>query len=192
MARHKKGRGRSPDRGGSGGGAGAGAGTSKPGSSGFGGFLKKRAPIYLGLVALFLVFVIPELTKGGLEDTLPELAADDRRVVDALMGYSGPDGSGHTMMDAISDKITEEFGDKIYDHKDTAIEIAVSPFPAEGGRGSDGGEAGAAAAAYEVSFVVDTHKGGLDYVWTVDVDSGRVTSDDPASKHVVDVVNFYD
>ena len=37
-------------------------------------FLKKRAPIYLALIAMFVVFVIPEMTKGTLEKSFPELS----------------------------------------------------------------------------------------------------------------------
>ena len=58
----------------------------------FKAFLKKRAPVYLGLIALFVVFVIPELTKGDLESSLPELSAEEQQVVDILMGYNGPNG----------------------------------------------------------------------------------------------------
>lgn len=161
-------------------------GAKPPGSSGssFGAFLKKRAPIYLGLLALFLVFVIPELTKGSLEDVLPELEADDARVVGMLMSYSGPDGSGFSMGEAISDKITEEFGGGIYGHKDTAVTVVVSMAADR--------EAAVEKETYDVEFEIDTHKGQLYYAWTVDADSGTVTSDDPSSKHVVDIVNFYD
>lgn len=178
MARDKrKKKAKEPDR--------DGAKPSGSSNSSFRAFLKKRAPIYLGLVALFLVFVVPEITKGGLEDVLPELEAGDARVVSMLMSYSGPDGSGFSMGEAISDKITEEFGDRIYGHKETAVTIVVS---------AAGGESAAAMEkeAYDVEFGVDTHKGQLHYTWTVDADSGTVTSDDPSSKHLVDVVNFYD
>lgn len=170
MARDRRKKGRNTDR--------DDAAPDKPSESSFKAFLKKRAPIYLGLVALFLVFVIPELTKAGLDDVLPELAEDDQRVVDVLMSYNGPDGSGFTMAEAISDKITEEFGDEIYGHRGTSTEISVSL--AKG------------AAAYDVSLKVHTREGDLEYVWEVDTDSGRVTSGDPASKHIVDIVNFYD
>ena len=46
----------------------------KPKKSDFKAFLKKRAPIYLGIIALFVVFVIPEFTKGDLESSLPEFS----------------------------------------------------------------------------------------------------------------------
>ena len=36
-----------------------------------GEFLKKRAPIYLAIIALLIVFFVPELTKGTLQDHIP-------------------------------------------------------------------------------------------------------------------------
>ena len=99
----------------------------KPKKSDFKAFLRKRAPIYLGLTALFVVFVIPELTKGDLESSLPELAADKQQIVDMLMQYNGPNESGLTVMEAISSKISEEYPDeKIFDNKKTNVELTVT------------------------------------------------------------------
>ena len=39
----------------------------KPKKNDFKSFLIKRAPIYLALIAMLVVFVIPEMTKGTLE-----------------------------------------------------------------------------------------------------------------------------
>jgi len=92
----------------------------KPKKNDFKSFLKKRAPVYLGLIALFVVFVIPELTKGDLESSLPELSAEDQQVVDILMGYNGPNEFGLTVMEAIENKISDEYPDeRIYDNKKT-------------------------------------------------------------------------
>ena len=189
MARDKRKKAKRPDRDGgkgdrSAGGGGGGGATS---GSSFKAFLKKRAPIYLGLLALFLVFVIPELTKGSLEDALPELDAADARIVGMLMSYSGPDGSGFSMRDAISERITEEFGDRIYGHEDTEISITVWEEPGEMAR------AGLEPDEYIVIFEIDTHKGGLAYEWFVNYTTGAVTAPpDSPSKHIVDIVNFYD
>lgn len=191
MARDRRKKPRKHGREDSGAAAGGGGGTGG-GSSGssFGKFLKKRAPIYLGILALFLVFVIPELTKAGLDDILPELEdADERRALDTLMAYSGPDRTGFTMKEAISGKIAEEFGDSIYGHKNTTASVMVvvapqSPQAEAAGGGAEG--------TYEVILEVDTHKGSLSYEWTVDPGSGAVDSDDPPSEYLVDYVNFYD
>lgn len=170
----------------------AGGKTKKRSSSGFAGFLKKRAPIYLGILALFLVFVIPELTKSDLGDLLPELSGEDGRVVGILLGYDGGDGTGLSVMDSLSDKITGEFGDDVYGDDDTGVTIIVSPAtsPSEDGAivpvevGTD--------EIYDVYFELESRKGTLNYTWTVDVGSGSITGNDAASKHVIDIVRFYD
>ncbi len=84
----------------------------KPKKSDFKAFLKKRAPIYLGIMGLFMLFVVPDLMKADLESTFPELSSEEQQVVDILMGYNGPNESGLTVMDAISMKISEEYPDE--------------------------------------------------------------------------------
>jgi len=48
----------------------------KPRESEFKKFVKKRAPIYLGVIALLIVFVVPELTKSNLENSFPNDLTD--------------------------------------------------------------------------------------------------------------------
>ena len=149
-----------------------------PKKSDFKAFLRKRAPIYLGLIALFVVFVIPEFTKGDLESSLPKLSADKQQVVDILMQYNGPNQSGLTVMEAISNKIGEEYPDEnIFDNKKTNVELTVTELESE---------------QYQVVLIFESHKGVLDYDWNVNSNSGNITSNNPASKHIIDTVNFYD
>ena len=150
----------------------------KPERSDFKAFLKKRAPIYLGLIALFAVFVIPEFTKGDLESSLPELPAEEQQVVDVLMGYSGPNQSGLTVMEAISNRIAEEYpGEKIYNNKKTAVDLTVSSIDSE---------------KYQVVLNFTSHKGKINYDWNVDANSGDITSNNQDSKHIINLVDFYD
>jgi hypothetical protein len=86
--------------------------TVKPKKSEFKAFLKKRAPIYLGIVGLFVLFVVPEFTKGSLESSFPELTVNEQKVIGILMGYDGPNDSGLTVMDAITNKISDEYPDE--------------------------------------------------------------------------------
>ena len=51
----------------------------KPKKNDFKSFLRKRAPIYLALIAMLVVFVIPEMTKGTLEKSLPELSVENQQ-----------------------------------------------------------------------------------------------------------------
>ncbi len=150
----------------------------KPKKSDFKAFLRKRAPIYLGLIALFVVFVIPELTKGDLESSFPELTSEEQQVVDVLMGYNGPNESGLTVMEAISDKISEEYPDeKIFDNKKTIVELIISSIDSE---------------EYQVILNFESHKGEMNYDWSVDMSSGEITSNNPESKYIIDLVDFYD
>lgn len=150
----------------------------KPKKSEFKAFLKKRAPIYLGLIALFVVFVIPELTKGDLESCFPEISTEEQQVVDVLMGYNGPNESGLTVMDAISMKISEEYPDeRIYANKKTTCDLIVSSVDSD---------------THQIVLNFASHKGEMNYDWNVDISSGKITANNPASKHIIDLVDYYD
>jgi len=150
----------------------------KPKKSDFKAFLRKRAPIYLGIMGLFILFVVPDLMKGDLESSFPELSSEEQQVVDILMRYNGPNESGLTVMDAISMKISEEYPDeKIYDNKKTNVELTVSSVGSE---------------EYQVVLNFESHKGEMNYNWNVDIDSGKITSNNQESKYIIDLVDFYD
>ena len=150
----------------------------KPKKSDFKAFLRKRAPIYLGIIGLFILFVVPDLMKGDLESSLPELSSEEQQVVDVLMGYNGPNESGLTVMDAISMKISEEYPDeRIFDNKKTKVELTVSNIDSD---------------EYQVVLNFESHKGEMNYNWNVDMDSGKITSNNQESKYIIDLVDFYD
>jgi len=150
----------------------------KPKKNDFKAFLKKRAPIYLGIIGLFILFVVPDLMKGDLESSFPELSSEEQQVVDILMGYNGPNESGLTVMDAIEMKIDEEYSDKkIYDNKKTKVELTVSSMGSE---------------EYQVVLNFESHKGEMNYNWNVDMSSGKITSNNQESKYIIDLVDFYD
>ena len=150
----------------------------KPKKSDFKSFLKKRAPIYLALIAMFVIFVVPELTKSNLESSLPELSSEEQQVVDILMGYNGPNESGLTVMEAISNKIAEEYSDeKIFDNKKTTVDLTVSNIDSE---------------KYHVVFNFESHKGEMNYDWNVDMGSEEIVSNNSESKYIIDLVDFYD
>jgi len=150
----------------------------KPKKSDFKAFLRKRAPIYLGIIGLFIIFIVPDLTKSDLESSFPELSSEEQQAVDILMGYNGPNESGLTVMDAISNKISEEYSDeKIYDNKKTNVELVVSSLDSE---------------EYQIVLNFDSHKEDFQYDWNVNMNSEEITSNNPESKHIIDVVDFYD
>ena len=150
----------------------------KPKKSDFKAFLRKRAPIYLGIMGLFILFVVPDLMKGDLESSFPELSSKEEQIVDILMGYNGPNDSGLTVMDAISMKISEEYPDeKIYDSKKTKVELTVSNIDSE---------------LYQVVLNFKSHKGEMNYDWNVDMSSEKIVSNNQESKYIIDLVDFYD
>ena len=150
----------------------------KPKKNDFKAFLKKRAPIYLGIMGLFMLFVVPDLMKGDLESSFPELSSEEQQVIDVLMGYNGPNESGLTVMDAISMKISEEYPDeKIYDNKKTNVSLTVSSIDSE---------------EYQVVLNFESHKDDFHYDWNVVMSSGEIISNNQESKYIIDLVDFYD
>ena len=150
----------------------------KPKKNDFKSFLKKRAPIYLALIAMLIVFVIPELTKGDLESSFPELTSEEEQVLDILMNYNGPNGSGLTVMDAITNKISEEYPDeKIFDHKKTIVDLTMSKINDE---------------EYNIKLNFKSYKGELNYDWNIEKSLEKITSNNQDSKYIIDLVDFYD
>jgi hypothetical protein len=150
----------------------------KPKKNDFKAFLKKRAPIYLALIAMLVVFVIPEYTKGTLEKSFPEFSAEEQQVIDILMKYDGPNDSGLTVLEALENKIDEEYPDeKIFDHRKTTVDLIITNIDSE---------------EYKVNFNFKSQKGEMDYNWNVNVISEEISSNNSESKHIIDLVKYYD
>ncbi|QLH03639.1 hypothetical protein C5F47_08860 [Nitrosopumilus cobalaminigenes] len=150
----------------------------KPKKNDFKSFLKKRAPIYLALIAMLVVFVIPEYTKGTLEKSFPEFSAEEQQVIDILMKYDGPNNDGLTVLEALENKIEEEYpNEKIYDHKKTVVDLVVTNVDSE---------------EYKVNFNFKSHNGEMNYDWNVNVISEEISSNNPDAKYIIDLVNYYD
>jgi hypothetical protein len=150
----------------------------KPKKNDFKSFLKKRAPIYLALIAMLVVFVIPEMTKGTLEKSFPELSDEDQQVIDILMKYDGPNDDGLTVMEALENKISEEYpNEKIFDHKKTVVDLAVTKLNSE---------------EYQVNFNFKSHKGEMNHDWNVNVESEKIIANNSQGKHIIELVNYYD
>jgi len=140
-------------------------------------FLKKRAPFYLAAIALIIISAQGILSEKNLESSLPEFSAEEQQVVDILMKYDGGNG-GYTMMDAISNQIEEAYPDeKVFDHRKTVVELSVSNVDLD---------------KYSLVLNFKSHKGEIDFNWNVNTETGKITSDNSKSKHLIDVVDFYD
>ena len=147
-------------------------------SSSFGSFLKKRAPFYLAGITILMVFVIPELTKGDLQTSLPELSVEDQKIANIVLNYDGPNETGLTVIEAIADKIEEEYpNEKIYDNKKTKVDLAVTFLEAN---------------EYHVVLSFESYNGELNYDWNVNAESGDISSNSQDAKNVINLVDFYD
>ena len=151
----------------------------KPKESPFKKFLKKRAPVYLAVIAIVIIFIVPELTKGDLQSSLPQdLSDDERLVVDTLMSYKGPNDEGLSIMDAISNQISDNYpNEKIYDNKKTKVDVAVTKLEGE---------------KYQVIFDFQSYKEDLHYDWNLNIQNGEIEGNDKDSKYIIDLVDFYD
>ena len=97
----------------------------------FGAFLKKRAPIYLGLLGLFFIFAYPALTENNLNSILDDsFQGNERIAVDMVKFYSGPNDTGITIFEVIEEKINEKYeGVKIFDDENTSATFFVESIP---------------------------------------------------------------
>ncbi|MGI0041471.1 MAG: hypothetical protein ACRD94_05850 [Nitrosopumilaceae archaeon] len=154
----------------------------KPKKSDFKVFLKKRAPIYLGIIAIFVIFVIPELTKSDLQSSFPDnLTNDQKQIVEILMSYNGPNEKGLTVVNAIIEQIAEEYPDeKIYDNKKTKVDLVVSSVDESTEK------------RYRVVLTFESYKGNLEYVWSVNPDTKKIKAENSNAKHIIDLVNYSD
>ena len=149
----------------------------KPKKSDFKAFLKKRAPIYLAVIAMVGIYVIMPLQEKNFEKSLPELSIEEEQILEILMTYDGKNG-GYTVKDAIKDQISEEYPDeKIFDNKKTSVELTVSNINLE---------------EYQIIFNFKSHKGEINYDWNVNSSSGEISSNNSESKYIINKVNFYD
>jgi len=153
----------------------------KPKKSDLKAFLKKRAPIYLGIIAIFVVFIIPELTKTDLQSSFPDnLTDEEKQIVEILMSYNGPNEKGLTVMNAIKEQIAAEYPDeKIYDNKKTKVDLNIS-------KKEDSTE------NYKVILIFESYKGKIDYVWNVNLITKEIKAESSNAKHIIDIVDYYD
>jgi len=151
----------------------------KPKGSSFKKFIKKRAPIYLAVTAMVIIFIVPELTKGDLKSSFPEtLTEEEKLVVNTLMAYDGPNEEGLSIMDAISNEISEEYpNEKIFDNKKTKVNVAVSNVENEN---------------YQVVINFESYKEDFHYNWNINMQTGDIKGSDEESKYIINLVDFYD
>ena len=149
----------------------------------FSAFLKKRAPIYLGLIGLFIIFAYPALTEKNLESLLADdsFEGNERIAVEMVKFYKGSDDSGISVMDVIEEKINDKHeGQKIFDHEKTWADFTVEAVNNNN-------------KVYEVVFVFNAENNEpLQYEWHVNIETGEIDPRDTPSKIIIQRVDYYD
>ena len=148
----------------------------KPKKSGLQAFLKKRAPFYLAAVALIVISAQSVLSEKNFENSLPEFSGEEQMAVNTLLNYNAGVESKLTVKEVIKNQIDEEYPDeKIYGHKKTVLDLSVTNVNSD---------------EYNVILNFKSYKGEINFDWNVNVESQEITSNNPDSKHVIDVVRF--
>ena len=74
--------------------------------------------------------------------------------------------------------MSEEYpNEKIYDHRKTVVDLDVLKLNDK---------------EYNIVLNFESYKGELNYDWSVDKSLGKITSNNQDSKHIIDLVDFYD
>ena len=155
-------------------------------------FLKKRAPIYLGLIGLFFIFAYPALTEKDLNSILDDsFEGNERIAIDMVKFYSGPNNSGITIIEVIEEKINDKYSDqKIFDNKNTNAEFIVESVPSFLEASND--------FTHQVVFLFNAEnkltslEGSLTYSWFVNVETGQISPIDADSKNIQQTVDYFD
>ena len=149
----------------------------------FSSFLKKRAPIYLGIIGLFMIFAYPALTEKNLESLLADdsFEGKEKIAVEMVKFYKGSNDSGISVIDVIEEKINDKHdGQKIFDHEKTWADFTVEAVNNNN-------------KVYEVVFVFNAENNEpLQYEWHVNIETGEIDPRDTPSKIIIQRVDYYD
>ena len=149
----------------------------------FSSFLKKRAPIYLGIIGLFMIFAYPALTEKNLESLLVDdsFEGNERLALEMVKFYKGSNDSGISVIDVIEEKINDKHdGQKIFDHEKTWADFTVKVVNNNN-------------KVYEVVFVFNAENNEpLQYEWHVNIETGEIDPRDTPSKIIIQRVDYYD
>ena len=147
----------------------------------FSSFLKKRAPIYLGIIGLFMIFAYPVLTEKNLESLLADdsFEGNERIAVEMVKFYKGTNDTGMTILQVIEEKINDKYSDqKIFDDKDTWAKFTAEVTDTKN---------------YEVVFVFNVeNKQSMKYEWHVNIENENIDPRDTPSRIILQIVDSYD
>jgi len=147
----------------------------------FSAFLKKRAPVYLGIIGLFMIFAYPALTEKNLGSLLADesFQGNEKIAVEMVKFYKGSNDTGISVLEAIEEKINDKYPDeKIFNDEDTWAEFIVEKINEK---------------VYQVVFVFNVENDqSLRYEWNANIESGEIEPRDSPSKTITHLVDYYD
>ena len=149
----------------------------------FGAFLKKRAPIYLGLIGLFMIFAYPALTDKDLNSLLDDsFEGNERIAVDMVQFYSGPNETGITILEVIEEKINEKHSNqKIFNDEETWAEFVVENIENR----NEG-------FTHEVVFLFNAENNqSMRYEWHANIETGEISPRDTTTKTIQQIVDYF-
>ncbi len=153
----------------------------------FAAFLRKRAPIYLGLLGLFFVFAYPAMTEKNLDSLLDESFEGDQQIaVDMVKFYTGPNDTGITIFEVIEERINEKYeGVKIFDDEDTSATFFVESIPPFLEAKDE--------FTHQVIFTFNTADNQpITYTWFVNIENGEIFPIDGDTKNIQQTVDYFD
>ena len=146
----------------------------------FSAFLKKRAPVYLGIIGLFMIFAYPALTEKNLGSLLADesFQGNEKIAVEMVKFYKGSNDTGISVLEAIEEKINDKYPDeKIFNDEDTWAEFVAEKINEK---------------VYEVVFVFNGENDqSLRYEWNANIERGEIEPRDPPSKTITHLVDYY-
>jgi len=148
-------------------------------------FLKKRSFIYLMCAVAFVVIVVPDLiAPSDLEKKLIENLENDEQNTawQIIKSYKGADNEGSNLFDIIIIQIENAYPtEKIFEHRDTILEISVLNIEKENGVGF-----------YEVHFTFQAYNDFREYVWNVNIVTDEVFPVNDGARKMLNIVDNYD
>ena len=149
----------------------------------FSGFLKKRAPIYLGIIGLFMIFAYPALTEKNLESLLPDyFEGDEKKAIELFKSYNGANEQGMTILQVIEKIILEKYPDeKIFDDEETSADWIITNLVDKESEFT-----------HEIVFVFDANGDTMSYGWYINVDTSELSPIDTDSRKVQQTVDYFD
>ena len=148
-------------------------------------FLKKRSFIYLMCAVAFVVIVVPDMiAPSDLEKKLVENLENDEQNTawQIVKSYKGVDNEGSNLFDIIIIQIENAYPtEKIFEHRDTILEISVLNIEKENGVGF-----------YEVHFTFQAYNDFREYVWNVNIVTDEVFPVNDGARKMLNIVDNYD